>query len=297
MINVYLKRDNKFLESVYPKTLHFLNFPDGESFVKFDSDTTHKQDVVIVWKYENDSELMRLGLLTDVIINNDPKGINIYIPYLPHARQDRASTPNQPFSLKVLSRFLNALDSDVISYFNITCLDVHSDVFEKILSDYTLSPDNIGSYIYADRLKDNKYDGIICPDKGALNRCKQWSQVLNLPIHECTKNRDPSTGQLSNPSIPNVDLNSKKLLLVDDIGTGFGTHVMLANEFHKKYNNLTMDLWVTHSSFTKGKDIVLNSFNKVYTTDSLKGAVQNECDRIVVFNCLDALATAWQLTN
>ena len=68
---------------------------------------------------------------------------------------------------------------------------------------------------------------------------------------------------------------------------------MLANEFHKKFSNINMDLWVTHSSFTRGKDIVLDAFNKVYTTDSLKGAVQNKCDRIVVFNCLDALATTW----
>jgi ribose-phosphate pyrophosphokinase len=238
---------------------------------------------------------MQLGLLTDVIINNDPKCINLYIPYVPHARQDRATTPNQPFSLRVFSKFLNSLDWGVIdiSDFFITCLDVHSSVFEETLLEYSTPVDNIGSYNYAHKLKDNKYDGIICPDKGALNRCEQWSQALNLPIYICTKNRDPATGQLSNPTIPDIDLNCKKLLLVDDIGTGFGTHVMLANEFHKKFSNITMDLWVTHSSFTRGKDVVLNSFNKVYTTDSLKGAVQNECDRIIVFNCLDALATTF----
>jgi ribose-phosphate pyrophosphokinase len=293
MINVYLKTNNNLAEIVHPKPLEFLNFPDGEGFVKFNAETTRKQDVVIVWKYENDAELMQLGLLTDIIINNDPKSINLYIPYVPHARQDRATTPNQPFSLRVFSNFLNSLDWDAMSYFDITCLDIHSSVFEEILSEYSMTVDNIGSYNYADRLENNKYDGIICPDKGALYRCQQWSMVLNLPVHECTKNRDPSTGQLSNPTIPDVDLNDKKLLLVDDIGTGFGTHVMLASEFHKKFSNITMDLWVTHSSFTRGKNDVLNVFNKVYTTNSLKGAVKNECDRIIVYDCLDALATTF----
>ena len=293
MINVYLKNNNSLAEIVYPKPLEFLNFPDGESFVKFNTESTHKQDVVIVWKYENDVELMKIGLLTDVIRNNDAKSIDLYIPYVPHARQDRASTPNQPFSLRVFVKFLSSIDWNIGTDFHITCLDIHSNIFEELFNKYATPVDNIGSYIYAHHLKDNKYDGIICPDKGALNRCEQWGKALNIPIHICTKNRDPSTGQLSNPSIPDIDPNDKKLLLVDDIGTGFGTHVMLANEFHKKFSNITMDLWVTHSSFTRGKDIVLDAFNKVYTTDSLKGAVQNECDRIVVFNCLDALATAW----
>lgn len=293
MINVYIKNNNSLAEIVHPKPLEFLNFPDGESFVKFNAETTHKQDVVIVWKYENDVELVQLGLLTDVIRNNDAKSINLYIPYVPHARQDRASTSNQPFSLKVLSRFLSTLDWDVMSDFYITCLDVHSSVFEETLSEYSMTVDNIGSFAYANRLKDNRYDGIICPDKGALNRCDQWSEKLNLPIYQCTKNRDPSTGALSNPTIPDADLNGKKLLLVDDIGTGFGTHVMLAHEFYKKFSNITMDLWVTHSSFTRGKDIVLTAFNKVYTTNSLQGAVKNQCENIIVYDCLDALAASW----
>jgi ribose-phosphate pyrophosphokinase len=293
MINVYIKNNNSLLERTYPKHLEFLNFPDGESFVKFDSEMTNQQDVVIVWKYENDAELMKIGLLTDVISNNSPKSVNLYIPYVPHARQDRASTPNQPFSLRVFTKFLTSIDWDMGIDFHIQCLDIHSEIFEELFNNYATPVENIGSYNYAYKLKDNKYDGIICPDKGAYNRCYQWSMVLNLPVYECTKNRDPSTGALSNPTIPDIDLNCKKLLLVDDIGTGFGTHVMLAHEFHKKFNNITMDLWVTHSSFTKGKDIVLTAFNKVYTTNSLQGAVKNKCDNIIVYDCLDALATTF----
>jgi ribose-phosphate pyrophosphokinase len=287
MIRLFIKNHDVYEQS---DAVEFLNFPDNESFVKLNADVSNKE-VAVVWNYENDAELMRLGLLTDVIINNNSKSINLYIPYVPHARQDRASTLNQPFSLRVLIKFLSSIGWDMGTDLYITCLDIHSNIFEKLFNDYSTSVDNIGSYNYANNLKDNKYDGIICPDKGALDRCKQWGAELNLPIYECTKNRDPSTGQLSNPSIPDVDLNNKKLLLVDDIGTGFGTHVMLANEFHKKFNNLTMDLWVTHSSFTRGRDIVLNVFNKVYTTDSLAGAKKNECDRVIVFDCLEACVT------
>jgi ribose-phosphate pyrophosphokinase len=285
MIRLFIQNHDIYEQS---DAVEFLNFPDNESFVKLNADVSNKE-VAVVWNYENDAELMILGLLTDVIINNDPKSINLYVPYVPHARQDRASTTSQPFSLRVFSNFLKSMDD--WDNFSITCLDVHSIVFKEVMSDHSIFVDNIGSYNYSHKLKDNKYDGIICPDKGALDRCQQWGTMLNLPVYECTKNRDPSTGQLSNPSIPDVDLNNKKLLLVDDIGTGFGTHVMLANEFHKKYNNLTMDLWVTHSSFTRGRDIVLNVFNKVYTTDSLAGAKKNECDRVIVFDCLEACLT------
>jgi len=254
--------------------VEFMNFPDNESFVKFDY---NGGPLNIVWKYENDSELISLALLYDVISQNRCSIVNLFIPYFPHARQDREEVKSQPFSLRVVSEFVNEfLIGDLC-----VCLDVHSDVLETTM---VMEFENIPSSNYSDSI-DTKYDYIICPDKGAMNRCESWGEKRNTPVLYCQKNRDPSTGKLSDPIIPDIDLSNKRVLLVDDIGTGFGTHVMLANVFHGKHQNLVMDLWVTHASFVRGKEMVLRVFNHVYTTDSLKGATQQNSDKITVFDC------------
>jgi len=258
--------------------VEFMNFPDNESFVKFDYNGGHLN---IIWKYENDSELISLALLYDVTRQNHPSNkVTIFIPYFPHARQDREEIKSQPFSLRVIWEILTDLLVGDMCF----SLDIHSDVLEKTMNDGYDNFRNIPSSNYSDSI-DTKYDYIICPDKGAMNRCDSWGEKRNTPVLYCQKNRDPSTGKLSDPIIPDIDLSNKRVLLVDDIGTGFGTHVMLAEVFHKKHKNLTMDLWVTHSSFTRGKEMVLNVFNHVYTTDSLKGATQQNSDKITVFDC------------
>jgi phosphoribosylpyrophosphate synthetase len=295
--------------------LEIMNFPDGESFVKFDY---NNKPINILWRYENDAELMVLAQMYDVMKRVDqtsrmPK--NLLIPYLPHARQDREATDNQPFSLKVLFNFLQSFSRGTNT--SVFMLDVHSFVFTNFLSIDAISSflpkqspmHNIDSSHYSVHLKNEGYDVVICPDKGAEERADKWQYQLEgsdksheglddgiprldvVDFVQCTKTRDPSTGKLSDPSVIDVDVLSKakKALLVDDIGTGFGTHVQLGNVLKKINPDMQLDIFVTHSSFTRGKEIVLDVFNKVYTTDSLpKGLLQVD-DRIVRFNCTEFL--------
>ena len=89
--------------------VEFMNFPDNESFVKFNY---NGESLNIVWKYENDSELISLALLYDVIRQNYKSNrgkIKLFIPYFPHARQDREEVKSQPFSLRVIWEILTDL--------------------------------------------------------------------------------------------------------------------------------------------------------------------------------------------
>lgn len=279
--------------------LEIMNFPDGESFVKFDY---NNKPINILWRYENDAELMVLAQMYDVMRNVDndsrmPK--NLLIPYLPHARQDRATTKNQPFSLRVLFDFLQSFTGETNT--KICTLDIHSSVvYDLPGSDFDFCEwNNRDSSHYSFHLKNEGYDVVVSPDKGAEKRAGMWHHSIqtnsnsNVSYVQCTKTRDPSTGKLSDPNVDNINEDklskAKKALLVDDIGTGFGTHVQLGNVLKKINPDMQLDIFVTHSSFTRGKEIVLDVFNKVYTTDSLpKGLLQVD-DRIVRFNCTEFL--------
>lgn len=271
----------------YPYEL--MNFPEGESFVKLN--IKEKDPVNILWKYENDQELFVLGLIFDIINHNKAKVDNLYIPYFPHARQDRNTSDNQPFSLKVfvgcLKEIINlhkiSLESSkrlklYPAKIKIHSLDIHSGVLSSLINNnpYSAEITNPELFKSLDSCELIKYfdfshiNCIICPDKGAKDRSTQWANKLNLPILYCEKTRDPNTGRLSDPTIVNTEnLRSDwKYLLVDDIGTGFGTHIQLAN-FIKSKINVPIEIFVSHAGFSNGIEPVLKVFDRIYTTNSL----------------------------
>lgn len=282
--------------------IEFMNFPDGESFVKFDY---NNKPINILWRYENDAEFMTLAQMYWIMSGVDrdarmPK--NLLIPYLPHARQDREAASNQPFSLAITMLFLHTN----IEYSNtkVFLLDAHSLEFAKLEEDLRnlgksiIDTQSIDSSVYAPYLQNEGYDAIICPDKGARRRASLWYDAAlghgkRVDFIECTKVRDPNTGNLSEPKLSEVYEDrlrkANKALLIDDIGTGFGTHIQLGKVLKKINPNLELDLFVTHSSFTRGKEPVLEIFNKVYTTDSLPQGLKQQDDRIIRFDCTEFL--------
>lgn len=287
--------------------LEIMNFPDGEGFVKFDY---NNKPINILWRYENDAEIMILAEMYSVMKRRDNKNRmpkNLFIPYLPHSRQDRAATDNQPFSLAVFANILEAFVQE--SNTNIYTLDIHSQVLHGLHRARQYDPTRIEwEYIDSSKYSDlvtsdnNYYDAVICPDKGATRRATLWYEsFLNkgrrVDYIQCTKVRDPNTGKLSEPELEKTVndfylerlIKARKALLVDDIGTGFGTHIQLGNVLKKINPYLELDLFVSHSSFTRGKDIVLEVFNKVYTTDSLPQGLKQESDRIIRFDCTEFL--------
>ena len=308
------------------------NFPDGETITRY---AGNSKPLNILWQYESDNELMALAQLYSILRSNDlhnrfPK--NLYIPYLPHARQDRAATKDTCNAVGTFVSMLNHIIKN--SNTKVFTLDVHSstciDIFETYTSpryhEMTFQYENIDSAYFASLIPNPAYDAVICPDNGALRRTRLWWNEIfarkmtdeqykegnigtrsewpsNNPGHKtfinCTKNRDPETGKLSNPSIDNpahVEYlkTIKRALLVDDIGTGFGTHIQLGNVIKTHNPNIKLDLFVSHSSFTRGLAPVLDVFDTVYTTDSLpqgNNICSNSClkNRVIRFNCINCV--------
>ena len=277
--------------------IEFMNFPDGESFVKFDY---NNKPINILWRYENDAEFMTIFQMFDVMARIDkrqrmPK--NLFIPYFPHARQDRVTAENQPFSLDIAATLIGMQAARTNT--NVYTLDIHSFALRDMKIGENRIADlmgwvNTSSCHYAKYLGSNVYDTIIAPDKGARGRVSQWNDELpNCGFVQCEKVRDPITGTLSEPKVSTYHqeaiISAKRALLIDDIGTGFGTHIQLGKVLKRLNPNMELDLFVTHSSFTRGKEPVLEIFNKVYTTDSLPQGLKQQDDRIIRFDCTEFL--------
>jgi ribose-phosphate pyrophosphokinase len=218
---------------------------------------------------------MKLALLKNVL---EERFVQLSMPYIPHARQDRVTAEGYPFSLKVFVELLAKIliKPEIRFMYNpsfnhrIFVTDPHSDVFEKLCKEYGLNVVVKRQWEFAPRFFGvGRYDYVVAPDKGSVEKAAKWAAELKIPMLPCSKTRDPATGKLSSPEVPNIDLDGKRLLVVDDIGDGFRTHINLCKKLKENSDNTTVDIFVSHAIFSSGVDNLLENFNNIYTTKSL----------------------------
>ena len=82
----------------------------------------------ITWLYESDDELFSLICLTRNLQDNGRTDIDLYMPYIPHARQDRVHDFRDVFTLKYFCEIINSLN-----FTTVIVLDPHSDVSYDII--------------------------------------------------------------------------------------------------------------------------------------------------------------------
>lgn len=244
------------------------SFPDGSMLVKYKPTAMQKfSGATIVWKYENDQEFICLMYLVKHLRAHGVKKINLRMPYIPNARQDRVKSDEDVFTLKYFAELLNSLELD-----QVMVLDPHSSVSEALINNLL---DMTPSFHIADTLERIEYltgsDDILMfyPDEGAM---KRYSGMLELPYAFGIKQRDWATGKILGLDVAGSThlIPGKTVLIVDDICSRGGTFYHSA----KKLKELGADdiyLFVSHCENTILDGDLLDSglIKKVFTSDSI----------------------------
>lgn len=260
-----------FLNDEKENILERMTFPAGETFFKVKEEVVHMPDYsigyfIIKWAYENDAEIFEMANLLDYLCETFRARIDVFCPYLPHARQDRYSGIGQPHSLKTLVKIFERFNNNTTFYVE----DLHNEKASALTENH-LDGDFIcnAMNLPENPLQPDNYDFVICPDKGALTRALKFAWKYKLEVIMCEKTRDPSTGKLSNPKVilDGKSLEGKKLLIVDDICDGGGTFEMLGQEL-KKFSPARLDLYVTHGIFSKGLE-AMPSIDNFYASNRM----------------------------
>lgn len=191
------------------------------------------------------------------------KGIKIDLQfnYLPYARYDRAMKENDSFSLKAFTDIINSMNFN-----RVLLIDPHSNVGQILLKNSDVIIDQLTAILLSNVITcNNSYDYIVSPDFGAIKKATSISEYYNIPLLISLKKRDVSTGYTVFDKLlidDSVDLTDKKLLIVDDICDGGATFINLAKGIKDLYNIKSIDLFVTHGLFSKGKK--LNNIDNTY---------------------------------
>ena len=244
-------------------------FPDGTLLMKLPF--SPKPSNEIHWHYENDAELFKLICLVKSMreMYKDVR-IDLFMPYLPNARQDRVKNPEDVFTLKYFCEIINSLEFDTVFV-----TDVHSNVGLALLDrvreikpwDYI---ENTIHQIYDNYLPDDDTLMLFYPDEGAM---KRYSNGLNLPFAFGVKRRNWETGAIEGLDLMGeVDMIAgRNVLIIDDICSKGGTFYHSAKRL-KEAGAVNIYLYVTHCENTiyEGELLKEDSLIKhIFTTNSL----------------------------
>jgi ribose-phosphate pyrophosphokinase len=233
-------------------------FPAGEVGVKLEGVLISRMSIVTFdVKYENSDDIMYMLNLYDALQHICPvfQGCYFYIPYLPYSRQDRVCHDGESFALNVFGQVLGLMP--LAKFFT---EDLHSHVSKQVIENLIEEPqENCARSL-------PKYDMIVAPDKGASLKIYKHEQVsLGTEVVICEKKRTGFT--ISTVDLP-YDTVRGNVCVVDDLGDGMGTFLVLAEMLKRTQPNITtLDLYVTHGLFTKGLDGVRKYYNKVYVSN------------------------------
>ncbi len=210
--------------------VRYKTFYDGETYMQIEDNIENEQLIIVQSTYPpQEKHFMELLLLGETLKDLGAKKVTALVPYLCYARADKRKLSGEVMSHQIS---LNLLSKSGID--KIITVNVHNP--EAFLSSADkLQKENINLFSYLGQDLAKKYEGyiVIGPDKGAEIDVKTLSKYLNADYFVMEKYRDAVTQKIAIKT-PEVDLEGKKVLLIDDIITSGGTakraaEIILAN--------------------------------------------------------------------
>jgi ribose-phosphate pyrophosphokinase len=237
-------------------------FPDGTLAFKPPRIYENVKELLIIWNYENDSEMFALMCLRQHFWN---KEVSLYMPYIPNARMDRVKNAGDIFTLKYFCNFINSLNFKEVSV-----LDAHSNVSLALLDRVVhidVFPDI--SFALDHHMQKEVPTALFFPDEGAM---KRYGDLFPMyPYAFGMKKRDWATGKILGLEImQSENIVGKNVLIIDDICSKGGTFYYSAKAL-KEAGAANISLYITHCENTilQGEIFTSGLIDKVYTTDSL----------------------------
>ncbi len=245
------------------KQVNLGHFPDGTLLIKELAPQSEK--AVLTWLYENNEEMVALYFLTKHLHSKGLKDIELQMPYIPNARQDRVKTAEDVFTLKYFAQMINSL-----GFSKVTVLDPHSYVSEALLDNICIQTPKENVEKVLDTIAESGEDILLFyPDEGAM---KRYSAMCDKPYVFGMKKRDWATGQIQGLEVQGQTelIEGSTVLIVDDICSRGGTFYHSAKAL-KALGAGKIYLYISHceNSILEGELLTSGLIEKVFTTNSI----------------------------
>jgi len=251
-----------------PNVTH-ITFPTGEKHIRI-LGLKPSDDVVLVYN-DSSGDIMKLALAVNICRRARVQSLELVMPFVPYARQDRVAVPGDPLSIKVFADFLNSMRFD-----RVLMTDPHSDITPALIDNSDVIPQHeiAAKAVLETHQKVGCPLALVAPDLGAAKKTKALQQYIKqianalFPIIQCDKTRDVTTGQITGFQVLEGQPIFHHCFMVDDICDGGGTFLGLAATINRYPNVQGQSLYVTHGIFSKGVEALGAVFANIYASDS-----------------------------
>lgn len=242
-------------------------FPDGESKITLIGKISKKRSIVIQSIFPPvDTNLVQiLSLITKAKENSSQ--VDVVVPYMGYARQDREFLPGEIVTMKVLAKLFKGAGAS-----KITVVDIHSLIGLKYFSNKTQNisaiPDLV-KYFKKLRLKNPL---IISPDQGGKLRAKEFAKEFNSDYIALEKARDRKTGKVKIKTTNLSEVKNRDLILVDDM-ISTGGSLIKSTQFLKKQKCKRIYVACTHALLINDaeKKIKKAGVTSIISTNTIPG--------------------------
>ena len=247
-------------------------FPDDELYVRILDDVSG-EDVVIVQTTYPDKNIIELFLLQDAAKEANADKIIVVIPYFGYGRQDKKFEQGEPISAKAIAGLIGSNADKIIT------VDPHKPHLLDFFNVSAISCSAVPEL--AKYLKEKNVDTVLAPDKGALQRAKQASSIINCDFDYMEKTRHDATTVEIKPK--NLDVKDKKVAIIDDIISTGGTMALSIKEL-KKQGAKQVFVACTHGLFAGEavKKIISAGCNEIISTDT----IQSDFSKVKIAPCI-----------
>jgi ribose-phosphate pyrophosphokinase len=200
--------------------MFFKTFPDGESYLRFETESLQDEDVVIVQTTSppQDQRLLQLLLMADNALDLKARSITAVVPYFAYSRQDKRFLPGEAFSIRTIVRLLEKCGVS-----KIITVNAHSPsllrTFSIPVNDLSAIP-TLAEYFKANRLVENPVS--LSLGKKAVNVAAEADSILKGGYGYISTKRDVQTGNvtLEEKQLP---IQNRDVVIFDDIISSGGT--------------------------------------------------------------------------
>ncbi|MFH1102029.1 MAG: ribose-phosphate diphosphokinase [Methanobacteriota archaeon] len=247
-------------------------FADNEAYVRIE-DNIRNEDVIIIQTTYPDPHIVELLLLQDAASEAKAKTITVIAPYYGYSRQDKKFLEGEAISARALAEHISLHADQFIT------VDPHK---ERILDFFSIPAKSCSAVqVLADYMKKKKVDFVLAPDKGALTRAQQVSQYIGCDFDYMEKTRIDS--QTVHIKTKNLDVQKKKVIIIDDIISTGGTMVQSVKEL-KKQGAKEVSVACTHGLFIGDahQRLTAAGCDDIISTDT----IQNNFSKVHIASCI-----------
>jgi ribose-phosphate pyrophosphokinase len=199
-------------------SVNLKDFPDGEYSLRFDSDLSDEEVIVVQSSGPpQDANILQLLMMIDAAKDLGAEKVTAVVPYMAFARQDKRFLPGEAVSVTTIVKTIEACGAD-----RFLTVNIHS---KDILKRFIIPTENLSAItLLAEHFKNRGFDDAfsLSPDKGAIGLAEEANQVLGGGCGWLSKERDRFTGeiQMENKSF---DVKDRDVIVFDDIISTGGT--------------------------------------------------------------------------